>query len=165
MVSYIFALSLRGILRSYKTPVNFLQLDHAACTRRFRSLLMVPSVSITDPNYLKWSTLFSSSPFSLIGSGFSLVDRCSVFATLIFIPLSVKTFWTRQFEEEKPDQNQGIYCVLIFLVPMHRHCSSVLYFLCNIINQICLRNSQISNVDRFVSTSNNYSTRLPCQTC
>ena len=89
MFSYIFALSLRGIFRSYKTTVNFLQLDHAACKRRSTSL---PSLSITDPRYLKWSTFFSSSPFSLIGSGFSLVDRCSVFATLIFRPLSVKTF-------------------------------------------------------------------------
>ena len=53
---------------------------------------MVPSLSITDPRYLKCSTLFNSSPFSLIGSGFSLVDRCSVFATLIFRPFSVKTF-------------------------------------------------------------------------
>ena len=92
MVSYIFALSLRGIFPSYKTPVNFLQLDHAACTRRSTSLSMVPSLSIIDPRYLKWSTFFSSSPFSSSGSGFSLFDRCSVFATLIFRPLSVKTF-------------------------------------------------------------------------
>ena len=53
---------------------------------------MVPSLSITDPRYLKWSTFFSSSPFNFTGNGFSLVDRCSVFATLIFRPLSVKTF-------------------------------------------------------------------------
>ena len=92
MASYTFALSLRGIFRSYNTPVNFLQLDHAACMRRSTSLSMVPSLSITDPRYLKWSTLFSSSPLSLIGNGFSLVDRYSVFATLIFRPLSVKTF-------------------------------------------------------------------------
>ena len=83
MASYTFALSLRGIFRSYNTPVNFLQLDHAARTRRSTSLSMVPSLSITDPRYLKWSTFFSSSPFTFIGSGFSLVDRCSVFATLI----------------------------------------------------------------------------------
>ena len=73
-----------GIFRSYNTPVNFLQLDHADCTRRSTSLSMVPSLSITDPRYLQWSTLFSSSPFSVIGNGF--------FATVILIPLSVKTF-------------------------------------------------------------------------
>ena len=38
MASYTFALSLRGISRSYNTPVNFLQLDHAARTRRSTSL-------------------------------------------------------------------------------------------------------------------------------
>ena len=63
MASYTFALSLRGIFRSYySTPVNFLQLDHAARTRRSTSLSMVPYLSITDPRYLKWSTFFSSSP-------------------------------------------------------------------------------------------------------
>ena len=41
---------------------------------------------------MKWSTSFSYSPFSLIGNGFSLVDRCSVFSTLILRPFSVKTF-------------------------------------------------------------------------
>ena len=61
MPSYTVALSLRGIFRSYNTPVNFLQLDHAACTRRSTSRSMVPSLSITDPRYLKWSTFFSSS--------------------------------------------------------------------------------------------------------
>ena len=54
MASYTFALRLRGIFRSYNTPVNFLQLDYAACTRRSTSLSMVPSLSITDPRYLKW---------------------------------------------------------------------------------------------------------------
>ena len=92
MSSYTFALSLRGIFRSYNTPFHFLQLDHAARTRRSTSLSMVPSLSITDPRYLKWSTFFSSSPFTFIGNGLSLVDRCSVFATLILRPLSVNTF-------------------------------------------------------------------------
>ena len=37
MASYTYALSLRGIFQSYdSTPVNFLQLDHAARTRRPR---------------------------------------------------------------------------------------------------------------------------------
>ena len=53
---------------------------------------MVPSLSTTDPRFLKWSTFFSSSPFTFIGNGVSLVDRCSVFATLILRPLSVNTF-------------------------------------------------------------------------
>ena len=56
MASYTFAFSRRGIFRSYNTPVNFLQLDQAACTRRSTSLSMVPSLSITDPRYLKWSS-------------------------------------------------------------------------------------------------------------
>ena len=38
MASYTFALSLRGIFRSYNTHVNVLQLDHAARTRRSTSL-------------------------------------------------------------------------------------------------------------------------------
>ena len=92
MASYTFALSLRGIFRSYNTLANFLQLHHAASTRRSTSLSMVPSLSITDPRYLKWSTFFSSSPFTFIGYGFSLVGRCSIFATLILRPLSVNTF-------------------------------------------------------------------------
>ena len=92
MASYTFALSRRGIFRSYNTPVNFLQLDQAARTRRSTSLSMVPSLSVTDPRYLKWSTFFSWSPFTFIGNGFSLVERCSVFATLILRPLSVNTF-------------------------------------------------------------------------
>ena len=92
MASYTFALSLREIFRSYNIPINFLQHDHAACTRRSTPLSMVPSLSITDPRYLKWLTLVSSFPFSFIGNGFSIVDRCSVFATLIFRPLSVNTF-------------------------------------------------------------------------
>ena len=92
MASYTFALSMRGIIRSYNTPVHFLQLDHAARTLRSTSLYMVPSLSITDPRYLKWSTFFSSSPFTLIGNGLSLVDICSVFATLILRPLSDNTF-------------------------------------------------------------------------
>ena len=37
-----------GIFQSYNTPVNFLQLEHAACRRRTTSLSMVPSVSVTD---------------------------------------------------------------------------------------------------------------------
>ena len=50
---YTFDLSIRGIFRSYNTPaVNFLQLDHAACTRRSTSLSMVPSLYITNPRYL-----------------------------------------------------------------------------------------------------------------
>ena len=73
MASYTFALSLRGIVRSYNTPVNFLQLDHSARTRRSTSLFMVPSLSIIDPRYLKWSKFFSSSPFTFIGSGFPLL--------------------------------------------------------------------------------------------
>ena len=40
-----------GFFRSYNTTVNFLQLDHAARTRRYTSLSMVPSLSITDPRY------------------------------------------------------------------------------------------------------------------
>ena len=58
MASYTFALSLRGIFRSYNAPVNFLQLDHAARSRRSTSLSMVPSLSISDHRYLKWSTFF-----------------------------------------------------------------------------------------------------------
>ena len=77
---------------SYNTPVNFLQLDHAACTRDGPSLCRWTSVSITDPRYLKWSTFLSSSPSSVICNGFSLVDRCSVFATLIFRRFSVTIF-------------------------------------------------------------------------
>ena len=92
MASYTFALSRRGIFRSYNTPVNFLQLDHAARTRRSTSLSMVPYLSITNPRYLKWATFFSWSPFTFIGNGFSLVERCSVFATLILRPLYVNTF-------------------------------------------------------------------------
>ena len=90
--SHTFALSLRGIFRSYNTPVNSLRLDHAACTRRSKFLSMVPSVSITDPRHFKRSAFFSSSPFSFIFNRVSLVDRCFVFATLIFRPLAVKTF-------------------------------------------------------------------------
>ena len=37
MAPYTFALSRRGIFRSYNTPVNFLQLDQAARTRNFFS--------------------------------------------------------------------------------------------------------------------------------
>ena len=93
MASYTFALSLRGVFRSYNTPVNFLQLVHATRMRRSTSLSMVPSLSITDPRYLKWSTLFSPSPFTFFGNVVSLVDRCSVFATMILIPLPVNTFY------------------------------------------------------------------------
>ena len=57
------------------------------------SLCRWTSVSITDPRYLKWSTFLSSSPSSVICNGFSLVDRCSVFAILIFRPFSVKIFY------------------------------------------------------------------------
>ena len=73
MASYTFALSLRKIFRSYNTPVNFLQLDHAAPTRRSTSLSMVPSLSITDPRYLKWSTFFSSSQSLSLAAGFPLL--------------------------------------------------------------------------------------------
>ena len=107
MASYTFALSRRGIFRSYNTPVNFLQLDQAARTRRSTSLSMVPSLSITDPRYLKWSTFFSWSPFTFIGNGFSLVERCSVFATLILRPLSVNTFCHGEHLEDENDQQEN----------------------------------------------------------
>ena len=35
---------------------------------------MVPSLSITDHRYLKWSTCLISSPFSVIGNGFSIEE-------------------------------------------------------------------------------------------
>ena len=92
MASYAFALSLRRIFGSYTNTVNYLQLDHAACTRRSTSLSMVPSGSITDPMYLKWSTFLISYPFSFICNEFPLLTDvlqswCSVLATLFFRPL------------------------------------------------------------------------------
>ena len=94
MASYPFALRLRGIFRSYNTPANFLQLDHAARTRRSTSLSMVPSFSITDPRYLKWSTFSIHFHWQRVFPcyGFSFDDMCLVFATLILRPLSVNTF-------------------------------------------------------------------------
>ena len=53
---------------------------------------VVPSLSITDPRCLKLPTWFSYSPFSCICNGVCLVDKFSVFATLIFRASSVKTF-------------------------------------------------------------------------
>ena len=81
----------RRIFGSYTNTVNCLQLDHATCTRRSTSLSMVPSVSITDPMYLKWSTFLISSPFSFICNEFPLLTDvlqswCSVLATLFFRP-------------------------------------------------------------------------------
>ena len=60
--------------------------------RRYRSLSMVPPLSITDPRYLKWSTLFRFFSIQFHWQRVFLVDRCSVFATLIVRPLSVKTY-------------------------------------------------------------------------
>ena len=69
MTSYTFDFSFRDIFVSYNTPVNFLQLDHAACSPRSTSF---------DPRYLKWYTFLSASLFSCICSAVSLIVRYSV---------------------------------------------------------------------------------------
>ena len=53
-----------------------------ATTPRYTVMLMVPSLYITDPRYLKRSTLFSASPIRFICNGCSLVETCSAFALL-----------------------------------------------------------------------------------
>ena len=62
-----------GNLPFVQYPVNFIQLDHNACTRRSTSLSMMSSLSITDPRYLKWSTFSRSSTFNFVCKGFHLL--------------------------------------------------------------------------------------------
>jgi len=75
MTSYTFDFSCRCVFLSYRTPVSFRQLDRAASTRRSNTLWIVPSVLITGPRYLKWSTFLSTSPFSFVCLAVFLVVR------------------------------------------------------------------------------------------
>ena len=73
-----------GIFRSCNNPVNFLQLDHAACTRRSTSFSMVPSLSITDPRYLKWE--YQTSDTVLKGQMFvTRKSMCDLYYLCLYI--------------------------------------------------------------------------------
>ena len=67
-VLYTFPFSFTGILLSHSTPLHLFQSLHAALTLCEISVVMPPVSSTLEPTYLKWCTLFISSPRILTGA-------------------------------------------------------------------------------------------------